>query len=117
MSPPILQSAPPTSKAAPAAWKIDLAPDALDGLYDDTPGPVYPLYRRLWAWIVEKQPWLKRRYAGSTDIPRMPDRDPDLEAKLLAALCRPDFREMALAILAPGIRAIQDDSRGKTGAP
>jgi hypothetical protein len=106
------------SKAAPPAWKVELAPDALDGLYGEASGPVYPLHCRLWAWIIERLPWLKQRYAGPMDLPRMPEQDPDLEAKMLAALCRDDFREIVLAILAPGIRAIaQNDARRKAGAP
>jgi len=93
------------------AWKIDLSPDALDGLYAVPPGPPVPLRLRLWTWLCDRMPLL-RRYRGSGEIaPVLPVAD-ERKAELLSMLCDAEVREAVLTILAPGVRAIKlDESR------
>ena len=61
----------------------------------------YPTRRRLWSWLVNSLPFLRRRFSSSTDISPMPPRDENFEAKLLAALCETETLQ-AVSLLIRG---------------
>ena len=80
-------------------------------------GLTYPARRRLWSWLINRLPFLRRRFSSATDIPPMPNRDEDFEAKLLAALCEAETREAILRMLngeAMGLATSQQEG-GKNG--
>lgn len=93
------------SKPVPPAWKIGLPPDALDGLYSVPCAPPIPPRLRLWTWLCEKVPLL-RRYRGRNEAAPMLLVPLERKAELLAMLCDEEVREAALAILGPGIDSI-----------
>jgi len=104
-APALRNSQSPPSKPAPPAWKIELPPDALDGLYSVPSVPSIPPPLRLWTWLCERVPLL-RRYRGQNEAALMLPVPVERKAELLAMLCDEEVREAVLAILMPGIKAI-----------
>ncbi len=63
--------------------------------------------RRLWTWLCDRVPCL-RRWRGTGEAATMPPINDEDRARLLALLCDVQVREAALAIFTPGIEAITD---------
>lgn len=61
----------------------------------------YPARRRLWKWLVNRLAFLRRQFSSTTDVPAMPPRDENFEAKLLAALCEAETLQ-AVSLLLQG---------------
>jgi hypothetical protein len=61
--------------------------------------PAYPPRRRIWNWLVNRVPFLRKRFTHVCDLAPMPARDEAFETKLLVAICEPETRSAVLLIL------------------